>query len=71
MRKAYIRRTLEDGSIEEVEVIVPDKTTAKSKRKRTVKKPSKETSDEDNKKQEEKQVTKTSKANIGITRSKG
>ena len=66
MRYAKITRTLEDGTVEETLVEIPDNTVAKKPTKR---KSSRKSTNEDNTKQEEVKTTSTSRASIKITRS--
>lgn len=63
-RKAYIRTTLEDGSVEEVEVIL-DKTPSE---KKPVRKNKEVSGDKDKKKQKKVQTPRTSKETISIRR---
>lgn len=68
MRQAKITRTLEDGTIEETFIDLPDNTSTK---KAVNKKSSRKDVNEDNKKQKEEQTTTTS-AKINISpRTKG
>ena len=79
-RKGYIRKVLEDGSIEETIVYLPDNKTPpknseskpKAKRKpKVVEVAKEEVDDKDNKIKKEKQITKPSKASVGIKRTEG
>ena len=64
-RYATITRTLEDGTLEETLIELPNRD---SKKQTTKNKSSRKQSNEDNKKQEEEQATSTSKATVSIKR---
>jgi hypothetical protein len=66
MRYAKITRTLEDGTIEETLVELPEKVLVKSKTP-TKRKSSRKSTNEDNEKQEKVKTTSISKASIKIT----
>ena len=67
MRYVTITRTLEDGTIEETIIDLPEKGSAKTTKRKSSRKPKDE--NEDNTKQKEKQATSTNKTTISITRS--
>ena len=67
MRYAKITRTLEDGTIEETIVDLPDVKGTDTPKRKSSRKPKDE--NEDNTKQKEKQATSTNKTTISITRS--
>tara|TARA_R110000850_G_scaffold107166_2_gene218580 strand:- start:2382 stop:2591 length:210 start_codon:yes stop_codon:yes gene_type:complete len=67
MRYAKITRTLEDGTIEETIVDLPEVKGTSSTKRKSSRKPKDE--NEDNTKQKEKQATSANKTSISITRS--